>query len=504
MNFRKKILVLILLFQAYNSNYILPLYTTTISINESIIKKDYLSKIYSSHLYTNLIIGSNKQEIKGIINMTEIGFFIYENAYDYNSSSSFNIDLSSQNSKGGYLSNDTLCLIPFEQKQDIYNLNIRKCNNFDKVNFSLLKKKQKDIEENIYDKYAILGLQQTDSQNKYIPLFIKSLKNTDMINSHTFSFNYLNNTKNGEIQGHLLLGDEDYDLDNGKLKRTLSNSRSGQLFWNLVFRKVTVGVNDDFDTSSDNHLKTFDTKESQIIGDLPYIIGINEYKNYIRNVFFNDLLSKDICTYKNVSINDDYATFVCDSKSDLFIQKMKNSFPKLYFQHHELNKTFILDEYDLFSYNTEDKNDKNIYFLVFFTNKNDPYRSPEFPGGAIIKRWKLGIPFLKKYKLSFNGDSRIITYYETFNYNNNTNNNMTKNGVDILNKNNNNSIIIKIIIIGALLIIFFILGILFHKNIIRLPRKKKANELEDDYDYTINPNSFDEKKAHMNNYEVSN
>ena len=144
------------------------------------------------------------------------------------------------------------------------------------------------------------------------------------------------------------------------------------------------------------------------------------------------------------------------------------------------------------------------FIKVFFTNKNDPYRSPEFPGGAIIKRWKLGIPFLKKYKLSFNGDSRIITYYETFNYNNNTNNNMTKNGVDILNKNNNNSIIIKIIIIGALLVIFFILGILFHKNIIRLPRKKKANELEDDYDYTINPNSFDEKKAHMNNYEVSN
>jgi hypothetical protein len=248
-------------------------------------------------------------------------------------------------------------------------------------------------------------------------------------------------------------------------------------------------------------LKSFDTKLSQIIGNLPFIIGINEYKTYINSVFFNNLIMKDICSYKNVSIDDDYGTFVCDSQSDLFIENFKNSFPKLYFQHEELNKTFFLDQYDLFSYNNIDKNDKNIYFLVFFANKKDPYRNPEFPGGTVIKRWKLGIPFLKKYKLSFNGDNRIITYYEKYN-NNKTNNN--NNGGDNLNEDNNNSTFIKIVIIGVLLVIFFVLGILFHKNIIRLPRKKKANELEDDYEYTINPNPLNEKKAHMNNYEVSN
>ena len=496
MDLRKIILIFVFIVQVYKSNYILPLYTTNIIANESTIKKDYLSKIYSSELYTNLIIGSNKEEIKGIINMTHHGFFIYENAYNYNSSSSFNID-SSGKLYEKYLANDTLCLIPFEQKQNIQNINIKKCNNFDGVNFSFLKSNQ---ENNIYDKYAILGLQQYDSR-EYIPLFIKSLKDTDMINSHTFSFHFLNNTKNGENEGHLLLGDEDYDEDNGILKRTLSNPKNGQVFWNLVFQKVIVGVKNSFNTSYDNHLKSFDTKLSQIIGNLPFIIGINEYKTYINSVFFNSLIIKDICSYKNVSIDDDYGTFVCDSQSDLFIENFKNSFPKLYFQHEELNKTFILDQYDLFSYNNIDKNDKNIYFLVFFANKKDPYRNPEFPGGTVIKRWKLGIPFLKKYKLSFNGDNRIITYYEKYN-NNKTNNN--NNGGDNLNEDNNNSTFIKIIIIGVLLVIFFVLGILFHKNIIRLPRKKKANELEDDYEYTINPNPLNEKKAHMNNYEVSN
>ena len=73
-----------------------------------------------------------------------------------------------------------------------------------------------------------------------------------------------------------------------------------------------------------------------------------------------------------------------------------------------------------------------------------------------------------------------------------------------MNGNDKDYTWLKILIIVFLLLIFFVLGILFHKNIIRLPRKKKANELEDDYEYTINPNTFDDKKASLNNYKVSN
>lgn len=117
------------------------------------------------------------------------------------------------------------------------------------------------------------------------------------------------------------------------------------------------------------------------------------------------------------------------------------------------------------------------------------------------------IPFLKKYKLSFNGDNRMISYYKKFNSNNDidsSNNGNNKKEENNLNENNKSPTLIKVIIIISLLIIFFVLGILFHKNIIRLPRKKKANELEDDYEYTINQNTLDEKKASLNNYETSN
>ena len=502
-----------------NTNYILPFHSINIISNESIIKQDYLSKIYSSHLYANFLIGSNREEIKAVINMSQLGFFIYENAYNYNSSTSFcqSFNIKSfykKNYEEGYLANDTLCFIPQNENNDINNLNVRKCNNFEKVNFSLLKSVQKKIPNNIYENYGIIGLEQYSNQDELtMTIFIKSLKNTDMINSHKFSFNFLKNTKNNENEGYILIGDEEFDEDNGFIKRAKAMPINGQIFWNLAFTNVISGVYNNFNNSYENYLRNFDTKYAQIIGNLPYIVGIKDYKNYIRANFFQSLLDKNICFYKNIFIDEDYGTFVCDNSSDLFREKYNNNFPKLYFTHSEFNKTFILDQFDLFTSNNLDKSDKNLYFLVLFPNKDDPYRNPEFPGGMIVKRWKLGIPFLKKYKLTFDNDENTIIYYNKFNRNKDVNeneDNESPNNPDKAKKENNSSntsnknTLIKIIIIGGLLFIFFVLGILFHKNIIRLPRKKKANELEDDYEYTINPNTLDEKKASLNNYEISN
>ena len=514
------LITLFIIKNCQNTNYILPLYSVNILANESLIEHDYLSKVYSSHLYTKFIIGSNKEEIKMVINMSQIGFFIYGNAYDYNSSTSFNksfniINFYKKNYEEGFLANDTLCFLPENEQNDINNLNLKKCNDFEKVKFSLLKSEQKGIPNNLYDKYGIIGLEQHSNQDELImPMFIKSLKNTDMINSHKFSFNFLKNEENEENKGYILIGDEEFDEDNGFLRRTKSIPRNGQFFWNMVFNKVTSGVFNNYNNSYDNYLKNFDTKNAQIIGNLPYIVGIKEYKNYLTSYFFSEFLDDNICTYKNILIDEDYGTFVCDNTSDRFREKFEKNFPKLYFDQEDFNKSFILDQNDLFTSNNIDKSDKNLYFLVFFPNKDDPYRNPEFPGGMIVKRWKLGIPFLKKYKLTFDEDENTIIYYDKFNKKENENekgkDENTNNGDETGSKENNSSktnnkkTLLKIIIIGSLLIICFVLGILFHKNIIRLPRKKKANELEDDYEYTINPNTVDEKKASLNNYEVSN
>lgn len=500
---------ILLIQKAKGYNYILPFQSININLNESIINQDYLSKIYSSKLYTNFIIGSNKEKIEALINMSQIGFFIYENAYNYNASSSFNQihDIQSfykKNYEKGYLANDSLCLIPYSSTPDLNNINIKECKNFDKVNFALLKSEQHNMKINLYEKYGIIGLQQNDDRDGYLlPLFIKSLKNTDMINSHAFSFNFINNTKAGVNEGYIILGDEEFDEDHGKLEKAKSHPKNGQLFWNLVFKNIIIGKKNSYDTSYDNHLRQFEVKIAQIIADLPYILGVKEYNQYIRSYFFQDLLMKDICIYKNVLIDEDYGTYVCDSKSDLFINKFNNEFPKLYFEHYDLKKIFILDQYDLFAYNNINKSDTNIYFLIFFPNKNEPYSNPEFPGRAPIIRWKLGIPFLKKYKLSFISDNGLILYYEKVKANNNDT--FDKNDIYFNNKSNIKFIIIIALLSFIFVVFIFILGIVFYKYIIKIQkRKKKANELEDDYEYIINPNTLDNKKASLNNYEVPN
>ena len=95
--------------------------------------------------------------------------------------------------------------------------------------------------------------------------------------------------------------------------------------------------------------------------------------------------------------------------------------------------------------------------------------------------WILGIPFLKKYRLSFNYDTKSIGYYK----------NDDKIIFEIKKEENNkysffNNSFFKIICIVILVVIFFILGMIYQRKIIKFPRKIKANELEDNYEYDFN------------------
>ena len=162
-------------------------------------------------------------------------------------------------------------------------------------------------------------------------------------------------------------------------------------------------------------------------------------------------------------------------------------FPDLVFEHNILEENFILTKNDLFSFNTFNKSDNNLYFLIMF-EKDNKYN------------WTLGIPFLKKYRLSFNYETKKIGYYKD------------KENINQINENEDNkkislgSIFIKIIIIVILICIIFILGMLFQKKIIKIPRKIKANELDDNYEYdsykNMQNNDINNSKKIQNNKEV--
>ena len=107
--------------------------------------------------------------------------------------------------------------------------------------------------------------------------------------------------------------------------------------------------------------------------------------------------------------------------------------------------------------------------------------------------WYLGLPFYKAYQLVFNYDSKTIGLYVSKNMINVINENNNDNKTEINNdmeknfeKSNKTSIIriiLEILFGICLIIVAYFIGKKINEQ-----RKKRANELEDDYDYYTNKN----------------
>ena len=468
------------------SSLIFPFKTITNISSEN----DYISKVYNKDIYSNIFIGSNKEQVKAIIKMDEVGIFVYQNAYDYNKSSSFSNEevlktFVKFNYQVGYYSNDTF----------YFNNEKNNIDTFNNITFALVIDNQKDFYKKTNEKYCFIGLRQTEYTDQWIiPLFIENLKKMNYINSYTYSLKY---DKNSNNEGQLIIGEELSDEKLEKMINVNSGPLSGQTFWNLNFKNVSIN----FFNETESYSKEFSLKLAEPIGNLPYIIGNTEYKTSIYYHFFQNLFLKDICILKNITINvqDDFSIYLCDGESNEFKEAYKNSFPNLTFFHRDFNKSFILTKEDLFTKNIENQTDKNIYFLVIFSNLKDDF-NPYNPSKNTIQRWKLGIPFFKKYQLYFNSDSKTISYIyeedEKISDEEKKENNET---------HNKGSIILLIVLIVIFTIVVFVLGMLFHKNIIKLPRKKKANELDDEFEYKSMKKDVEKEKekAILNNYSIN-
>ena len=94
-------------------------------------------------------------------------------------------------------------------------------------------------------------------------------------------------------------------------------------------------------------------------------------------------------------------------------------------------------------------------------------------------RFILGMKFFEKFQFEFDNDKKLIRYYDSIDKicdNNICSNNKDKKDYKII------LFICLIILFG---IILFVLGMLFQKKILKLPRKARANELEEDYEYKV-------------------
>jgi hypothetical protein len=189
------------------------------------------------------------------------------------------------------------------------------------------------------------------------------------------------------------------------------------------------------------------------------IIGTNEYKSNIMNDFFNFYIEQKICLMNEIK---EYHIFECDEKK--FEKKDINNFPVLYLLNNNINHIFEITGEDLFI----KLNNKFYFKIVFPIKRND-------------NKWILGRIFLRKYPVIFSPLNRLVGFY--INPNKGIIIERDKETEEIKDKliNNKKEYFPKIIYLYIFIgIIFSLFGIFIGKKLF-MNRKKKLNELVDDY-----------------------
>ena len=422
----------------HTKKIIIPFKTThNIAIN-------YMQSLLYNQIYATLEIGTNKQVAYIAISTAET-YFAMESAninkfsYNYNKSDSYKenggmfIDNErEQRYMVGDILNDTF---HFYDSLDAKKENIKAYNDLMFAYISKLGRYCYPEDNGYIDNNQTLisgtiGLQITVYYNDYDQISIlKSLKNLNLIDKLAWNINYTNSE-----EGYLIIGEfphqynGSYSEDNRK--STACTTPSDRDFsWTFSFTDIKSG---------DNKLNSY--RYADYSPQYGLIIGTSEYLTLIKPYF--DSLKK--CELKELTHKQTkYSYYECSIDVNI------SNFENLTFIHNELGQKFILDKNDLF----KDYNGKK-YFLVLFQAKGE------------TQIWALGTPFVKKYPLTFDHESRNIFYYESGNNNEEEGTPTSK--------------IILICVCIFLGIGAVILGIILGKVFVAKRKKKKAKELDEE------------------------
>ena len=284
---------------------------------------------------------------------------------------------------------------------------------------------------------------------------VKDCKNKKYINNYNFILKY-----NSLNEGLFIIGSEFKDvIDNYDENKTFTaqlTSRVGVYRYGFDISKIIL---------SGAKKVTVDTDVSgEIYNDNYFIVaGAKHLKSY-RDVFFEEYLGKKICSinkYDNnpeLTLSEKYSVIECNKGKfgDNDFKKFPNF--EIYLGNYFEEKKFVFDYKDLF---TETK--YKYFFNIIFEN-------------TTRSTIELGKVFLKKYPINFNFENNKIleiydTYYEE-----------EQKGEDVREKPTNNYIVLYFVLIIVLVSVVGVLGFFLGKYLNKM-RKKRANELDDDYDY---------------------
>ena len=320
-------------------------------------------------------------------------------------------------------------------------------------NFELMR----NVEDNITGE---IGLNMYDEVGRLYDTFLGLLKTNQLIKNYNWYFDF---NKWNDDKGKLVIGSlphEDYPnlYSEDDLLFTKSNALSRLSYMEMKFDKVYIREN-----NADIH---YYNEQAELRLDSNIIIGDNSYEKILLTKIAHLLESKKCFnnTIKDFEYYVNLSFYYCLNEKDIK-NELKNIISPIYFYSNDFNNTFEITNTDILF-----EKGKFIYFRILF---ND-----------ITRKWSLGKIFSLKYKFIFDQENKKIGFYIR---------------IKEVQNNNKNHInyakIIKIFIFVALSIIMIFFGIKIGKNLNK-SRKKRANELLDEYDYSERDN---EKVRNINN-----
>ena len=472
---------------------ILNYFSLCLSIISIPFKLDILSiyKAYNSTSFYNIYgnrdillelnIGTPAKKIMSTTNLSSSCFYFSKD----DSNSSINNNYHPVNSTSFNL-ND---------KSTAFN-NLRNAN--DIIYFQDIKKSQKipflledNSDEKIINSYYIpkIGLKHPFDSSGTTSLypcsnFLYELKQAKVINNMMWTIKY-----NGKYNGEFIIGDDLSELDEDKYPSESYKTIYFDLQYSIIFDSIYAfnNISNKIQYISDSKSNDIFRKASIKINS-GVIIGTSEYKNFIDNNFFNNLINKKICQADCVN---DFLIYSCNMELiALANPRDPNSnyyskFPDLIFKSTKIEYNFILKNNDLF-----EQIFGKYYFLIIFKN-NATTTDNDF--------WYLGEPFYKKYPFSINLDAKTVGFYLDIEKNgkksNSTKNKNETNSIDDVDKNNTNDnksmnkilkYFIEIIFVIIIALVAYYIGVTVNEK-----RKKRANELKDDnYEYMPEENKI--------------
>ena len=359
-----KFLLLIFLFNLFNfSEIVIPFYSRLSEIPKSKTPVDFFNALLTNEIYTKIKIGTPPQELDMEIDFENYNTYLFKEKnfgknryprFNYNASSTFNY-LGNEE----YFSDSDFSFAT--NSSDIVTIN----DTLKNYNYTFLHATIKNVAKEKYPgNIGFNSVQNGDNFHKESGL-IYQLKLKKVIDNYLFTLSFNENDFNGNI----IIGKniyEDYPREKFFSDYCLITPMY-DYFWG--WNHLEVHLNSDL----------LDIKHVQVKPELGVIIINSSYKEMFKK-FFKEKINEEKCY-------EIYGGFYCDKDVDINIGELKFEMKR------KEMKVSLCSKEVFIEYNNK------LFFLIKFDSK------------VLVDDAKLGYPFLKKYDMIFDSDSRHMGFY---------------------------------------------------------------------------------------------